>query len=341
MNRPLPSAPAALHAGMPPASAAWLHAAHCADLDELASAQRDWRLQYDQLSCGRFTGSVQHVRLPGMRMVRETANRAVRQRGHIGCGSVGFALTLSSTGDCFFHGQRLDAESLMIGRGDELDLTSPDDFTLLGVVVDGELLSQVWHLLYQKPWAGWLDSKVVVQARAGMAAHVRAMHLRILDSVAADPSLLLNEAGLLQMRDAILIEWLEAVPERVDTSELRTTEARRRVVDRVCELVLARPDQPVTLLKVCSEVGTSPRKLDYCFRDVLGITPSRYLRAMRLNGVRRALKQAGQPETVHDIAARWGFWHMGAFSADYKAQFGELPSATQRNALGARRPVAK
>ncbi|MFN6995026.1 MAG: helix-turn-helix domain-containing protein [Aquincola tertiaricarbonis] len=320
----------------------WLHAAHYADPDELALAQRDWQLRYDQLSCGRFTGSVQHLRLPGLRLVRETANRAVRQRGHIGPGDVGFALALSHAGNAFFHGQRLDAESLMIGRGDELDLTSPDDFMLIGMVVDGRLLSDVWHLLYRKPWADWLDRKVVVRARPGMAAHVRALHLRLMDSVASDPTLLQHEQGLLQMRDAILIDWLEAVPERVDTSELATIEARRRVVERVCERVLARPDQPPTLLKVCSEAGTSPRKLEYCFRDVLGITPARYLRAVRLNGVRRALKQAADGrDTVHDIAARWGFWHMGAFSADYKAQFGELPSATHRLALGRAGAVAK
>ena len=36
--------------------------------------------------------------------------------------------------------------------------------------------------------------------------------------------------------------------------------------------------------------------------------------------------------TVQGVAARWGFWHMGAFSADYKRQFGELPSATRRQA---------
>jgi hypothetical protein len=33
-----------------------------------------------------------------------------------------------------------------------------------------------------------------------------------------------------------------------------------------------------------------------------------------------------------DVANRWGFWHMGQFAADYKRQFGELPSATLKRA---------
>ena len=32
--------------------------------------------------------------------------------------------------------------------------------------------------------------------------------------------------------------------------------------------------------------------------------------------------------SVQDAAARWGFWHLGQFSRDYKRQFGELPSQT-------------
>jgi AraC family ethanolamine operon transcriptional activator len=83
------------------------------------------------------------------------------------------------------------------------------------------------------------------------------------------------------------------------------------------------------MLELCKQVGASPRRLELCFRDVLGLSPHKYLRAVRLCGVRRELKRlAGSGATVHDVAARWGFWHMSAFSADYKQQFGELPSVT-------------
>jgi len=35
---------------------------------------------------------------------------------------------------------------------------------------------------------------------------------------------------------------------------------------------------------------------------------------------------------VQDIAVRWGFWHPSELSAEYKRQFGELPSQTLRDA---------
>ena len=65
------------------------------------------------------------------------------------------------------------------------------------------------------------------------------------------------------------------------------------------------------------------------FQDVLDLNPVKFLRALRLNGVRRELKRADpERETVADVAARWGFWHLSHFAADYRAMFDELPSET-------------
>lgn len=35
-------------------------------------------------------------------------------------------------------------------------------------------------------------------------------------------------------------------------------------------------------------------------------------------GVRRSLRQAGHQESVQDVTTRWGFWHQGQCSLDYK-----------------------
>ena len=77
----------------------------------------------------------------------------------------------------------------------------------------------------------------------------------------------------------------------------------------------------------------SKRTLEYAFVERFGLAPSAYLKSHRLNSVRRALRAADpEGEKVSDIANRWGFWHMGQFAADYRAQFDELPSQTLRHA---------
>ena len=59
------------------------------------------------------------------------------------------------------------------------------------------------------------------------------------------------------------------------------------------------------------------------------MTPMEYLKAQRLQGVRRSFKQAN-PETlkVSAIAHQWGSWNLGYFAQAYKAMFDELPSQT-------------
>ena len=59
------------------------------------------------------------------------------------------------------------------------------------------------------------------------------------------------------------------------------------------------------------------------------MTPKEYLQAARLDGVRKELQRKGASAKIADVATRREFWHMGQFAADYRRQFGELPSETQ------------
>lgn len=313
------------------APGAWLWQASAADVDALASAQPDWRLEYQQLSAGRFRGTVLHAQLPGLRLVREEADRSMRQRGELGRGAVGFALPLASSGAARFDGRPVPRDAIMVGRSDALDLCTPDGFALVAVVADAALLQPPWWRS-GGPAAPGPDRQAVVPVAAAAADALRAQHLRALAAL-CDPASPLHDArALLQLRDALLIEWLEALPDRIDAPELPTVAARKRLVDAACERMLARPDAPPSMLEVCRHVGASRRTLNYAFQHVLGTSPVRYLRAVRLAGVRRELRAGRGP--VQDVAARWGFWHPSQFAADYRRQFGETPSTTLRGAGG-------
>ena len=52
------------------------------------------------------------------------------------------------------------------------------------------------------------------------------------------------------------------------------------------------------------------------------------MKARRLAAVQSELIKQGSAATIHEVANQWGFRHMGSFAADYKKQFGELPSET-------------
>jgi AraC family ethanolamine operon transcriptional activator len=298
------------------------------DVDMQASSQADWSLRYEQLSAGAFHGSIEHIDLGGLRIVREWSNRALRQRGQLGEGSYGFAVPLGEGDVALLNGQRVEGGSLMVGRGDDLDLCTPADFGLVGVVVGSELLSSLWQSLFAGPPAPWLERQVVVRDEPACAA-LRSVLVQAFETIRCCPRLMDDRSSVSRLRDAIVLECLESVPGQIDLAQLKSAAARRRVVDRACQFILAEPSEPASLLDVCRNIGASRRKLNYCFQDVLGSSPARYLRALRLNSVRRDLKSpADRRVGVQDIAARWGFWHLSQFATDYKRQFCELPSQT-------------
>jgi len=89
-------------------------------------------------------------------------------------------------------------------------------------------------------------------------------------------------------------------------------------------------DEPISLQDLSDACGFRPRSLINAFEAFTGVSPMMYLKAMRLNGVRKALRATGHRARIIDIAMDWGFEHMGHFAADYRAMFGERPSETSR-----------
>ena len=301
------------------------------DIDQHAAAQSEWALRYEQLSPGQFKGRIHRIRLPEVTLFREDTTQGLRQRGRLDDSVYGFAMPLNHSTELFFNGQRVPQDAIMCGKGDDVDLTTPAHFTLIAIAVKRGLLNPLWERMYQKPLASWLETQLVLGTSPVKAEAVRALQLRVLAQATTMASRPYDDQALRQLRDDILIEWIEALPAAVDTSDLPTLQRRKKLVDKACEIMLSHTDEPLSILEICGRVGASRRKLNYCFLDVLGTSPIKYLRALRLNSVRRALRQARPGDTIQDIASHWGFWHLGQFSQDYKHLFGELPSTTLKN----------
>lgn len=312
-----------------PGASIWREERIGLDIEEYGEAQPDWVLNYEQLSRGSFEGYFQHVQLPGVRLVSESMNCAARQRGSIGSGGIGLSLPDRLCTEAFFHGQRAGRDCVMVGRGTELDLTTPINFSHVAIVVDERLLSEVWEYSFLEPRPRWLDGQFVLDVQPATAARVRTAHARALDAITMDPRVLNEYDRSIRIRDDLLLEWIKALPLRFEVSETESFVARKHLVKRVVAIASEWVDEPPTVLEICRLIGCSSRHLEYCFGEVLGISPSKYLRLLRLNGAHRDLRRLDRGScSIHDVAARWGFWHMGAFSLEYKRQFDELPSVT-------------
>lgn len=88
--------------------------------------------------------------------------------------------------------------------------------------------------------------------------------------------------------------------------------------------------ESVDLDLLASVAGVRPRTLETHFRAFLGTTPLGWLRRARLAHARRELGRGHVDATVTRIALASGFNQLGRFAGEYRAIFGETPSATLR-----------
>jgi AraC family transcriptional regulator, ethanolamine operon transcriptional activator len=154
-----------------------------------------------------------------------------------------------------------------------------------------------------------------------------------LRTVERDPDALAAPGARVSLERALLDTFARAVasadPHAVaDRAKLPAT----RLVRQCEDYLETHLHTPVYVADLCTLTGASERTLRNAFHTVYGLGPTRYLVQRRLAAARRALRHAQPGDTVTSIATRNGLWDLGRFAADYRALYGEPPSATLRAA---------
>ncbi len=108
-----------------------------------------------------------------------------------------------------------------------------------------------------------------------------------------------------------------------------TANTKGKTIKTVIDYIQSLPNKDISIEMICSDTGINIRTLQRAFLEKYGVTPKSYLQSQRLNEAYKALLDS-DPKTakIRDIALSQGYWHMSQFAADYRRQFGELPSKT-------------
>ncbi len=292
-----------------------------------------WDQDYVQTSPGMFQGQVRELFDGPLQAFEEVANCATSQRCRPWQGGVWLGLSvLEHPEGLRLMGRPLRGHELMIADGSEaFDLQVPAGHGLYGLVFDP------WELLDHVRNRDQTDTPASRGAGVRIQPLTPTQRLRlvgllreVLRSLEADPGVLHHAASRRGLRQALFTVLADTLMPAVQSDAVTPRQLRRQdVVRRARELVTERPQEFLGVESLCAQLHVTRRTLQNCFQESLGISPASYLRLVRLNAVRRELRQAAADQTIGDVAARWGFWHMGHFSHDYKALFGETPSHTR------------
>lgn len=299
------------------------------DADELASKLTNWQQRYDQVSAGRFDGALTERHLPRLQVFRESLSQAVRQSCRVWPDAIWFGLpdhAHGQSGATRINGRQAGIDTLLVRPGNvEFELVTPSDYNIYGIVASRQLLEDTAARRGCPIDWGRLQTAEVLQVNgAARAACLRSLAAALSgDSADADD---LSSGVLGSLLD--LLDHSGGEP-----AANPSLQRRRRVVEQARAYIDAHLSEhaPITVPQLCEQVHVSRRTLQYCFEDVLGMSPLLYMRMLRLNGARRALLDGGSGgAAIGAVAGAWGMSNFSQFSSDYRKLFGVCPSAAVR-----------
>ena len=104
-----------------------------------------------------------------------------------------------------------------------------------------------------------------------------------------------------------------------------------QIAHRAHELIIATPEERLSLTDICKRLNVASRSLQQGFTELYGMGVTDYHQLYRLHALRVHIKRYGIKRGALDPLMRlYGFNHKGRLSQYYKETFGVLPSQDNR-----------
>ncbi|MFK0161302.1 helix-turn-helix transcriptional regulator [Rhizobium sp. NPDC090279] len=133
--------------------------------------------------------------------------------------------------------------------------------------------------------------------------------------------------GASLFKEALITAFVQSWPRSAQKTVIQS--ARPRNLKRALDWIQTHLGDEFTVLDIARNAGQSVRSLQLSFQQNIGMNPLNYVQRLRLQQIHYDLLHGDTDENISDIAARWGFSHMGYFAARYRAIYGVSPSSTR------------
>ncbi len=305
------------------------------DVDDLIRLYPGWKGQFQQVSAGRFHGTVQVVQGQSVRVFRGTTDQILLTRGASQPGWIDFSPITTRNERCRWQGRQYDENHIVVRGADVgVDNLAARGAEIITVSVSVGLLrkaaANALRFDGDPTRINWQCHRVEPTELVALKQLVK----RITERSALDTNEL-ESCDDCAIEQECVMAALNVISSRNGAGANKPRGNRATIIRRGEEYLREHLASPIGLIDMCEELGVSARTIQYAFRERFGIGPIEYLRMLRLNAVKADLKLASnQRVTVRDVAVNWGYRHLGNFAADYKRHFGVLPSKARSGSLG-------
>ena len=282
----------------------------------------EWHQHYVQVSRGEMHSSLAEVTTGGVHVFRKWMSERVVQEGCLPARKICFAVLRGEVADTpRMQGREFAMDSLFVLRGDEsFSLHRPKGMELLAITFEVEEFLRLSDERSLSPAGRSLLSRSPLKAPLPL---MQALRRDLLDAFFDPAATTIDPRGVFHS----ICDVLESA---ASTRASVASASASSLVARCHRIVACSAAEPPSIEALCTRLRTSRRSLQSSFRQVADTTPVHYIRSLRLDGIRRELLSTRSATSVTQAAMAHGFTHLGRFTQEYKALFGELPSTTLR-----------
>jgi AraC family ethanolamine operon transcriptional activator len=298
---------------------------HVSDIEELNDSVWPWDLRMHQMSRGELRADLDFAQVNGILLTHERWSRRVyatgaTPRGYVALASSGSEKTFSFTGREIGSGNPICELD-----GADIEFSTPNHEEHWVILVP---MGQIVGLVGDELAAALLRTRHADSGDPRVIRHLGALVVRVVAKLREHSAYRANDLLL----NAIESQLLGAITEfLVSTSRCveHETPRKRFLACRRALRYAEKLKRPISVDELAAQACVSRRSLELGFRETLDISPQRYLRYMRLNGLHRDLRRASSEQTtVTEAATHWGFVELGRTAVEYRELFGEPPSTT-------------
>ena len=299
------------------------------DADSYGAVLSEANLEITQIEPGCLSG--RHVRfgLPSGQFSYVETSLALRGNG-VFSNRWTLSVVLESTTRSRQHGIEVRPGSLVIHRPNvEHDAVYGRSFKVACLSVQDEVLTKQLRQFdpqlqdaMRRPWSVFETPDNLRQETIKHFAEAAAI-------IQFDPPVRNSSRAVAEFEEELVCDFLETVAQQLPAHSIETDERAGAMVRQIDDDMRRSRLVSSSVAELCAAYGVKRRSLNRAFQNALDMGPATYLRRVRLNGARRALRQRSAPSTtVTDVALEFGFWHLGRFAEQYNRLFGESPHET-------------
>jgi AraC-like DNA-binding protein len=298
------------------------------DLDHYRAQPGNWNMQVNKLGKGDFHSHIRSIRLPGMTFYDNRWGAACLLQGQSPAGYVMLGgVVTPQRGTLHWCGMRADRQRFACTSEDAaIEFSVESQAHDVVILIEPDLLQSALgpdalELIGQ-------GKHLDMACQAG--GQLIDLCLRLIERCESG-SLPLDQPTIAADMQSAVFYALEQCFAGLYAKEAGGSPGLREEALHKAIMHVSEHPRSSSVLEMARAAGVCQKTLEVVFRQVLGITPGKYLVLSRLNAAHHQLANSHHGEqTVTRVASEWGFSHPGRFSGAYRQLFGELPSQTLR-----------